>query len=179
MIIGIEGTGSQGWEQYDLCRTFVRRVLHQSTLSPKYYLIGPGNDGLDGWRIINAAWLKVMHGYEGPLVLVGYSRGAAYCMDVARTWGKNGGRCDVLVLFDAVARQADQDLPEKVPGNVTTCYHAYRDPRAGSRKFFSPRRAHRARVRPGQRRARVHRARQGDQRLLRPAGRGLRRARPP
>jgi hypothetical protein len=54
---------------------------------------------------------------------------------------------DYLVLFDAVARSPTVKkglvwnshgvtIPEKVPNSVRTCFHAYRDPRAGSRFFF-------------------------------------------
>jgi hypothetical protein len=136
MIIGIEGTGSQDWGQPDLRRTFVRRILDQSGHAPKWYLIGPAADGLDGWAIINGGWIKILESNPSPLILVGYSRGAAYCMEIARKWGQRGGTVDVLVLFDAVARQADISLPEKVPANVKLCYHAYRNPAAGSRKFF-------------------------------------------
>lgn len=134
MIIGIEGTGSQGWENDNLCRTFVRRILHATTLRPASYFIGPSNTGFDGQAIVNGAMDALLNGARsGPIVLVGYSRGAAYCLELCQRFV---GTIDVLVMFDAVARQTDMKIPEKVPGNVALCYHAYRDPRAGSRYFF-------------------------------------------
>jgi hypothetical protein len=137
MIIGIDGTGSQGWEQLDLRRTFVRRVLHGSQIRPASYFIGPCNSGLDGQEIVDGAKLALRNGYHNkPVVLVGYSRGAAYCMEVARQSSLWGAQIDVLVMFDAVARQPDFHIREKISSNVRLCLHAYRDPRAGSRYFF-------------------------------------------
>ncbi|HEY4253507.1 MAG TPA: hypothetical protein VGM87_20025 [Roseomonas sp.] len=134
MIIGIEGTGSQDWGNDDLNRTFVRRVLHQTRLRPCSYFIGPSKSGDDGAEIMDKAEIALRNGaHNKPVVLVGYSRGAAYCMEIAR---RLRDPVDVMVLFDAVARQSDVDLPEKVPSNVKRCIHAYRDPRAGSRYFF-------------------------------------------
>jgi pimeloyl-ACP methyl ester carboxylesterase len=134
MIIGIEGTGSQGWGDLDLRRTFVRRILHSTTHRPASYFIGPGNTGMDGSTIIAGAYQALVNGaHNAPIILVGYSRGAAYCMEIAKRWKKP---IDILVLFDAVARQGDIDIPEKVPGNVVKCFHAYRDARTGSRYFF-------------------------------------------
>lgn len=134
MIIGIEGTGAQGWGDLDLRRTFVRRILQASTLRPASYFIGPNNEGSDGQTIVAGAYQALANGaHNKPIVLVGYSRGAAYCMEMCKRWQ---GPIDVLVMFDAVARQPDMDIPEKVPANVAVCFHAYRDPRAGSRYFF-------------------------------------------
>lgn len=134
MIIGIEGTGSQGWGDLDLRRTFVRRILHESALKPASYFIGPNNAGSDGRTIMDGAYTALANGgHNKPVVLVGYSRGAAYCLELCKRWK---GTIDVLVMFDAVARQTDTDIPDKVPGNVAECFHAYRDPRAGSRYFF-------------------------------------------
>ena len=138
MIIGIEGTGSQDWGDGDLQRTFVRRILNETTLRPASYFIGPNNQGSDATQIINGAFQALLNGaHNKPVVLVGYSRGAAYCLEIARRFGLDGGFVDILVMFDAVSRQGDISIPENVPGNVGKCFHAYRDPRAGSRYFFS------------------------------------------
>jgi pimeloyl-ACP methyl ester carboxylesterase len=133
MIIGIEGTGSQSWGQPDLTRTFVRRILDQTALGPKVYFIGPSNGGSDGSTIIDGV-MKVLGQFgSASLVLVGYSRGAAYCMEVAR---RLGTPVKAMIMFDAVARQPDFAIPENVPGNVGTCFHAIRNPKSGSRYSF-------------------------------------------
>lgn len=158
MIIGIEGTGSQEWDNYNLRRTFVRKVLDQSPERTKYYFIGPNNEGSDGDRIIKGAWDKLFVGgmIDSKIILVGYSRGAAYCMKLAEMWQKawNGAKpIETLVMFDAVARNkysdsyvagawawkqgwTEVDIPADVPASVTTCLHATRNPMAGSRAGF-------------------------------------------
>lgn len=137
MILGIEGTGSQGWGNDDLMRTFVRRVLHQTTLRPASYFIGPNDRGSDGLTIATAAKHAVESGrHNKPVVMLGYSRGAAYCMWIAEQLQASGVTIDLLFMFDSVARQREFTIPDKVPSNVKVCYHAIRDPRAGSRYFF-------------------------------------------
>jgi len=138
MIIGIEGTGSQSWGQSDLQRSFVRRILHQSKISPKYYFIGPGDSGWDGRDITVPASTKIKKSTKNSVTMVGYSRGAAYSMFIASCLTSEMPNLEVtLVLFDAVARQHDMNIPEKIPSNVTQCFHAMRDPRSGSRHFMS------------------------------------------
>src|SRR5687768_11613975 len=76
-------------------------------LRPKYYFIGPNDPGTDAPQIINGAWWKVKNDFSEPLVLMGYSRGAAYCLDVCLTTQRhfNGSRpISALILFDAVLR---------------------------------------------------------------------------
>lgn len=158
MIIGIEGTGSQDWENYDLRRTFVREVLAQSHEMNKFYFIGPNMGGSDGDRIVKGAWkqLYVNGMIDGRIILVGYSRGAAYCMKLAEMWQECWGDSkpiDALIMFDAVARNKYSDsvamsaaawkqgwnevnVPEDVPACVSLCLHAVRNPHAGSRAGF-------------------------------------------
>ena len=158
MIIGIEGTGSQEWDNYNLRRTFVRKVLEQSRERNKFYFIGPNNEGSDGDAIIKGAWKQLYVGgmIDSRIILVGYSRGAAYCMKLAEMWQKAWGDAkpiEVLVMFDAVARNkysdsyalgayawsqgwTEVDIPADVPASVTTCLHATRNPMAGSRAGF-------------------------------------------
>jgi hypothetical protein len=158
MIIGIEGTGSQGWDQYDLRRTFVREVLEQSRERNKFYFIGPNNEGSDGARIVKGAWKQLYVGgmIDSKVILVGYSRGAAYCMKLAEMWQQTWGDSkpiDALVMFDAVARNKYSDsrvlsakakwegweevvIPEAVPASVSLVLHAVRNPQAGSRAGF-------------------------------------------
>ncbi|MGC2659981.1 MAG: hypothetical protein WA324_18640 [Bryobacteraceae bacterium] len=141
MIIGIEGTGSQGWLQFDMQRSYVRKVLQQSQQAIKYYFIGPCMTGSDGPQIVDGAW-KLIHerlkGTKESVQLTGYSRGAAYCIFLAQqvldSFGE--GRISHLILFDAVARQAEFRIPDQIPASVKIAFHAYRDPRGGSRDGF-------------------------------------------
>ncbi len=143
MLIGIEGTGSQGWDNLELRRTFVRRILDQCPDQQRYYFIGPNLLGTDGATIIDGAWelLKRMatHNVNREKVhLVGYSRGAAYCIELC--WRMldlplEHRMVDTLILFDAVDRQPNIRV-DQVPANVRNVFHAYRDPRVGSRNYF-------------------------------------------
>lgn len=142
MIIGIEGTGSQGWGQLNLRRTFVRRVLNQSPDNQRYFFIGPNLMGTDGSTIIDGAWEVLKRGAQQnpqvPIHLVGYSRGAAYCIELAYRMldlPVERRMVDTLILFDAVDRQPNIRA-DKIPANVRRCFHAYRDPRAASRNYF-------------------------------------------
>jgi hypothetical protein len=142
MIIGIEGTGSQEWGPSDLQHSFVRRILEQSTMRPKYYFIGPNNEGSDMPSIVNGAWRMMPDDVTEPLVLLGYSRGAAYVFELAKRFDRKAqGNCEikVLMLFDCVQRQYGMslDADPTVPDSVANVIHAYRDPRAGSRFSFS------------------------------------------
>ena len=144
MIIGIEGTGSQEWSDQDLRRSFVRRVLEQSNIRPKAYFIGPNNPASDSAAIRTGAWWALKYDWSDPVVLVGYSRGAAYCLDLCLRFNREfQGQRQIyaLVLFDAVRRDLACDLPFAddipLPECVRFCLHAYRDPRSGSRYFFS------------------------------------------
>jgi hypothetical protein len=157
MIIGIEGTGSQDWDQTEFRRSFVRLILEQGVDQEKYYFIGPNNPGSDGDQIIRGAWqvLKQRGIQSSRVVLVGYSRGAAYCMKLADMWGREftGLKVECLVMFDSVARNNYNtstlggtiaqfggwkavDIPEDVPSSVSVCLHAVRNPAAGSRAGF-------------------------------------------
>lgn len=157
MMIGIEGTGSQDWGPTEFRRSFVRLVLEQGLDDEKYYFIGPNGPGSDGAKIVDGAW-QVMRrrGIQSPrVVLVGYSRGAAYCMKLADLWGKyyTSLKVECLVLFDAVARNnyatstmagsvaqvagwTPVDIPDDIPSSVSVCLHAVRNPAAGSRAGF-------------------------------------------
>lgn len=135
-------------------QSFVRKILHQSRDPNKYYFIGPNNEGSDGRKICDAAYDKAYEAPKSePLILVGYSRGAAYCMKLAEWVAKYERRVDFLVMFDSVARNDYNQsrvasryasmkgwdpvqIPMTVPPNVAICLHAVRDPYAGSRAGF-------------------------------------------
>jgi len=63
-------------------------------------------------------------GNSGPLFLVGWSRGAAACIQVAYDLGP-GKTIDAMFLFDAVDQDGstNSDL-NYIPNNVKTVYHA-------------------------------------------------------
>lgn len=70
------------------------------------------------------------------IFMTGYSRGGAIVIHTARLLQVRGIRVEAMFLFDAVSRNPNLDA-EVIPSNVGRCYHAIRDPRAGSRESFS------------------------------------------
>jgi hypothetical protein len=62
-----------------------------------------------------------------PIVLVGYSRGAAAVVMVAKMLEEQDIPVAAMFLFDAVDRTISLSHVDKVPGNVQQCYHAVRN----------------------------------------------------
>lgn len=98
--------------------------------SPKKYIIGPAMFSVSG-SLINIRKMAnlataFVNSSSGKVFLVGWSRGAAACIQVAHDLKRQGGKTiDAMFLFDAV----DQDTSTNsdlnyIPDNVTTCYHA-------------------------------------------------------
>jgi pimeloyl-ACP methyl ester carboxylesterase len=74
----------------------------------------------------------------GKVILAGYSRGAAACIEAARMLRTEAPECriDCLALFDAVERDPRSHC-DVIPGNVRVAYHALRSEAVGSRWYFS------------------------------------------
>jgi len=142
MIIGIDGTMSQTWDNSKMVRSFVRKILEQNKQAEKYYFIGPGMRGEGGQATVNGAWplvsARLRQSDSASVDLLGFSRGAAYCMYLAKLIADAGlgKRVAHLIMFDSVGRQADFVIPEQVPKTVVKCFHAYRNPAGGSRNYF-------------------------------------------
>jgi pimeloyl-ACP methyl ester carboxylesterase len=64
---------------------------------------------------------------KSPIILVGYSRGGAAVVRVARKLAEREIPVAAMFLFDAVDRTVSLDDVETVPGNVCKCYHAVRN----------------------------------------------------
>jgi pimeloyl-ACP methyl ester carboxylesterase len=69
------------------------------------------------------------------IFMTGYSRGGAIVIHTARLLQLRGLRVEAMFLFDAVSRNPNLDA-NTIPSNVGRCFHAVRDPRAGSRESF-------------------------------------------
>jgi hypothetical protein len=139
VVIGVDGTGAQDWEGVDVRRSFVNKVVAQSTIRHKLYLRGPDGAGAISHAIAKKAkeWLEnaIARGTTS-VVLTGYSRGGVIGIDVCYWLKKNHPGVSVycLALFDAVDRQAF--MGGDVPSNVKWCYHAMRDRSTCSRPYM-------------------------------------------
>lgn len=63
------------------------------------------------------------------IFLVGYSRGGSECIFLANLLQRAGIPVEAMFLFDAVNMTLDLSGYRKIPSNVKTCYHAYRNPK--------------------------------------------------
>lgn len=108
------------------------------------YIFGPDLLNIISSVVMADARSAVENGLRGydfrSVILTGWSRGGAAAIQLAREMadGRSFGRCltvEALILLDAVDR-AVQYSSDPIPSNVLHCYHAYRDPRVGSRPLF-------------------------------------------
>ncbi len=146
IIVGIDGTGSAvvpGADrdaEYDrtFANSFVRRICNGG--GNKRYFRGPvalGGGLMDaingGVRFIEE---KRNAGVTEPVLLTGYSRGAAGVVALAKRLKSKRIDVRAMLLFDCVDRHLFIDADE-IPNNVGFVQHVVRDPRSGSRESFS------------------------------------------
>ncbi|MFV0390226.1 MAG: hypothetical protein ACK5NT_15905 [Pyrinomonadaceae bacterium] len=147
ILVGIDGTGSDVIPsasrdaQYDIdfADSFVRRIAGRGGANTKY-LRGPvmlGGGLVDAVRN-GARFIKERRnaGAAGPVLLTGYSRGAAGAVAIAKRLQRDDIYVDAMMLFDCVDRHLVIDA-EIIPRNVRLVKHVIRDPRSGSRESFS------------------------------------------
>jgi hypothetical protein len=154
MLVGIDGTGPvlDGPYEREFRGSFVLELTKQiEHRQPTRYYRGPNTlsigftramRGVTFSQVRDVARLAVQfilseQGQTSSIVLAGYSRGAAACIEAARMLAASAPRLTVscLALFDAV----DRDLLSEtavIPGNVQIAYHALRQPQVGSRTYF-------------------------------------------
>jgi len=130
MLLALEGSSPtiSGENNY---KYYVWDIYRDTRQSPKLYIEGPaaiswGPSGINIRKMADEA-TAFIHRYEGPIYLVGWSRGAAACIQVALDLQRSGfsRNIDAMFLFDAVDQDGStSDFLNFVPGNVTDCYHA-------------------------------------------------------
>ncbi len=146
IVVGIDGTGSaflpgSGRDrEYDIAfaNSFVSRICRNGGPNKAYFrgpvALGGGlpeaiSGGLQFIRSRRAA------GVREPIVLTGYSRGAAGVVSMAARLQRERIDVRALLLFDCVDRHLAIDA-EVIPNNVGFVQHVIRDPRSGSRESF-------------------------------------------
>jgi hypothetical protein len=146
IVVGIDGTGSAFLpgagrdREYDaaFANSFVSRICRGGGSNKAYFrgpvALGGGlpeaiEGGLQFIRARRAA--RVMD----PIVLTGYSRGAAGVVSMAARLQRERIDVRALLLFDCVDRHLAIDADE-IPNNVANVYHVIRDPQSGSRESF-------------------------------------------
>ena len=145
ILLGIDGTGeavNPGAERdrlYDIAfaNSFVRRMCAGKPNA--HYIRGPvalGGGVLEAVAegvtfIQNARRIRP----NEPILLTGYSRGAAEAVVVAERLKRLNINVRALMMFDCVDRAGDIDA-ETIPANVANVCHVIRNPAARSRLSF-------------------------------------------
>lgn len=129
MLIALEGS-SPTIDGENNRKYYVWQIYQQTKQADKIYKEGPAMFSMTG-SLINIrkmadAATAFIRANQGSVYLVGWSRGAAACIQVAHDLKRSGGRkVDGMFLFDAV----DQDTSTNsdlnfIPDSVVNVYHA-------------------------------------------------------
>ena len=146
IVAGIDGTGPNDDAEYreafepDRVKgklgSFVYRLCKREG---RYYRRGPN---AVGWGLSSAVDDGVAFVVNKrrifpnePILLTGYSRGAAGAVVMAKELKKKGIQVRALLLFDCVDRQINMDA-SVIPNNVGFVQHVIRNPAARSRMTF-------------------------------------------
>ena len=130
MLIALEGSSPtiRGENNY---KYYVWDVYRDTKELPKIYKEGPaaiswGPSPINIRKMADAA-TAFIRGGSGKIFLIGWSRGAAACIQVALDLSRAGyaRNIDAMFLFDAVDQDGStSDFLNFIPGNVVTVYHA-------------------------------------------------------
>jgi pimeloyl-ACP methyl ester carboxylesterase len=128
MIIALEGSSPTiaGENNY---KYYVWDYYLKSVQSPKIYEPGPATFSMGGSdinirKMANKATAFINQN-QGKIFLIGWSRGAAACIQTAHDLNASGKQVDAMFLFDAVDRDTSTSSNlNYIPGNVVSAYHA-------------------------------------------------------
>ncbi len=148
IILGIDGT--DGWwvngpwrdNSYDtnFADSFVRKIASGKGANAKYErgpLVHGGNLDISVSSGVQFILQRRKAGVYDPILLTGYSRGAAGVIQVAKQLarGSEPVMVEAMMLFDCVDRHVSFDTP-LIPSNVRNVLHVLRHPAAQSREGF-------------------------------------------
>jgi hypothetical protein len=147
IFMGIDGSGPGDNTEYtrEFTNSFVKRFHNSGVFHKAGYLRGPGMMGTEtpGLAASGLRWVReqVQQATRANLpyriFLSGYSRGGAAVCEIAYQLKQDNITVHAMLLFDAVDRSdLTNSHVDTVSSNVTRCYHAMRDPNAGSREMF-------------------------------------------
>lgn len=139
-IFGINiGEGRNKQYDLDFGMSFVSRICKPESPNKKY-LRGPSQFGGGLMAAINQGTdfiINRMKVAKQPVLLTGYSRGAAGAICIAKNlWERERITVKALLLFDCVDRHMFIDAAV-IPDNVDRVHHVFRDPESNSRNSFN------------------------------------------
>ena len=139
MLICIDGTGPANTATYarNMSHSFVSTIYDHALFTPKQrrYFRGPDWKGLSLHVPIDSLTAELRKD-SSSILLVGYSRGGAIAIAMARRLADHGVPVEALFLFDAVDRSFLL-IADRIPDNVRHVYHAIRASSVRSRPSFA------------------------------------------
>lgn len=130
MLVALEGSSptTAGSNNYKYYVWDIHQITKQA---PKIYKEGPAAISMTGSpinirKMANAATTFIKDN-SGPIFLIGWSRGAAACIQTALDLKRSGhgSKIEAMFLFDAVDQDGStSDFLNFIPDNVSNVYHA-------------------------------------------------------
>ncbi|MEP6924677.1 MAG: hypothetical protein ABI954_09450 [Pyrinomonadaceae bacterium] len=143
MLVALEGSSptirGENNQKY-----YVWQAYQTTKQAPKIYKEGPaavswGPSPINIRKMADAA-TAFIRGGSGQIFLLGWSRGAAACIQVALDLSRSGygNKIEAMFLFDAVDQDGStSDFLNFIPGNVQNVYHAIAVKKSwGDKKLF-------------------------------------------
>ena len=146
ILVGIDGTGGEftpgagrdARYDVDFADSFVSRLCGRGRPGTAYWR-GPVALGGGLVPAIKGAYNYIVErrrqNSSDPVLLTGYSRGAAGVVSLAKKLKDNNINVRAMLLFDCVDRHMFIDA-DVIPNNVGFVHHVIRDPASGSRGSF-------------------------------------------
>lgn len=139
ILLAIDGTGPWDDDEYaeEFGHSHVRKIWYHTQATRKRYLRGPSMLGSEMSGLVRdgLAFVEDRRRDDEPILLTGYSRGAAAVVAIARELSSSGARVAGLMLFDCVNRAVGFNT-DVLPTNVDEVRHVRRHWDAGSRESF-------------------------------------------
>lgn len=129
MLVAMEGSSKTIFGENN--RKFYVWIAYQETKQAAYYIGGPaaistGGSGNNIRKMANKA-VHYIKTHDGDINLIGWSRGAAACIQVALDLIRSDYERNInaMFLFDPVDQDGSTaDFLNRIPSNVDNCYRA-------------------------------------------------------
>lgn len=144
MLVALEGSSPTIFGENNY-KFYVWDAYRTSRQGSRRYIEGPaaiswGPSPVNIRKMANEA-TQYIRGHSGPIFLIGWSRGAAACVQVALDLNRSNfsRKIEALFLFDAVDQDGStSDFLNFIPGNVENAYHAIATKKDGADKHLFP-----------------------------------------
>jgi pimeloyl-ACP methyl ester carboxylesterase len=144
MLAALEGSSPtiDGENNY---KYYVWMAYQSTKQSPKKYLPGPATFSTVGSQInidtMARDTIQFIKASQGSIFLIGWSRGAAACIQVALNLKRENysRKIDAMFLFDPVDQDGStSDYLNTIPNSVVNCYRARATKKKGIWKMIFP-----------------------------------------